>query len=218
MHVCDSVKDWYEDMERTIHNKDSEMLRLTEAIGSLEERLRLAENSATKWRVKYLNIEANHLNLKKNLATGRGAHVISPVHDFIPAPPDVRDDCPKRDDESTFAIAYVSHANDREFKDSPYSQPYQPAFLTELNPREAVPRKERKSSRKASGSHASSSAPSNTRGHLPKLREKSRKHLKPSIRQAYGLSTTESTDKTPRRASMTRKTYPTLPSISTKRK
>ena len=152
MYTCETIKDWYKDTERKMQNKDMEILRLTENAGGLEERLRLAENSATKWRVKYLNIEANHLNLKKNLATGRGPHVVSPVHDFIPPPPDYKDDLRSmpKEDESMFAIAYVSKANKREFKDSPYNQSFKPVFLTELSPREGGHR-DRKASRRSSG-------------------------------------------------------------------
>ena len=202
-------------MERTLQNKESEILKMTEVTGSLEHRLKMAEDSVTKWRVKYLNIEANHLNLKKNLATGRGPHVVTPIHDIIPIPPDVNTKHPEDDEESMHAISYVIRANERNFKDSPYKQALQPTFMTELSPRDAS-RKKGKS--RKHGSNASSSAPSNSREPLPKLREKSKRHLKESVRRAYGLSTTEEAERSSRVGRGSHKAYPTLPPITSKRK
>ena len=213
--MCESLKDWYNVMDRTVHNKDQEILRMTKALESLKHGLKAAEDSATAWRVKYLNIEANHLNLKKNLATGRGSHVITPVHDLIPPPPDVRENCLNGRD----VIACVTRANERRPKDSPYNQPFQPAFITELFPREASLLGRKKSESKRSESKASSSALINSREPLPKVRDKkSRRKLKASLQQAYGLLKAEVVDRTTYRDEVSRKTYTTLPSIPSKRK
>ncbi len=86
LQMRDNLKVWYQGLDEALHNKDQYMKNLESEVKTLRERLKVAETSANEWRVKYLNVEANHLYLKTNLAAERGSCVMSPIHDLIHGP------------------------------------------------------------------------------------------------------------------------------------